>query len=111
MKNFYIMNTALGLTESGLMVQIALGSKNEEPIILGPFNVDEKAICYLLELAGAPTWENMINVPVQAEVVDGRVTKLCNFIDEDKYIDFEAIEANTEHDEVDLAIEEAESEN
>lgn len=109
MKNFYIMNTALGLTESGLMAQIALGSKNEEPIILGPFNVDEKAICYLLELAGVPTWENMVNVPVQAEVVDGRVTKLCNFIDEEKFIDFET--AKTWQDEVDLAIEEAESEN
>ena len=111
MKNFYIMNTALGLTESGLMAQIALGSKNEEPIILGPFSVGEKEICYLLELAGVPTWENMINVPIQAEVVDGKVLKLCNFIDEDKYIDFEAAEADTEHDEVDLAIEEAESEN
>lgn len=109
MKNFYIMNTALGLTESGLMAQIALGSKNEEPIILGPFNVDEKAICYLLELAGVPTWENMVNVPVQAEVVDGRVTKLCNFIDEEKFIDFET--AKTWQDDVDLAIEEAESEN
>lgn len=109
MKNFYIMNTALGLTESGLMAQIALGSKSEEPVILGPFNVDDKAICYLLELTGAPTWENMVNVPVQAEVVDGKVIKLCNFIDEEKFIDFEVSE--TEQDEVDLAIEEAESEN
>ena len=111
MKNCYIANTALGIGKEGLMAQLAIADKNaEQPYLLGPFSVNEEAIEYLILISGAPTWEGMINSPIQAEITDGKVTKIAHFLDEDKYMDFGVedvpVTEDTEDDGLEIAINE-----
>lgn len=88
MKNFRIANTALGLIDGKLMAQIVIESpKTQEVYPIGPFSINEEQIASILSKTGSSTWETLAGLPVQAEIVDNKVTKIANYLDEDAYIE------------------------